>query len=848
MTCESCGDKPKKCNKDFTKAVIEIDNPEQITLMRRVVIPASMGDDTTVPPTVGKYKNVLLFYEANTKSYLYSSDGIPTQLVNGVTDYEAAVNLPKINGVTLLGNQSSADLKLANAPVIISLDSGQWSSDKTIGQIFDAFNAGTAIMLDFGNPGTEGTKAWPVVQLGYNAEDNMLLGVVSVAQTENASDFTGEGGYGVFKLYDDHSAEIDNIDWQRKMSVTDDTGLSWDGETLSGVPATDTTIGMVKPGDGLSVDAGGELDVNVGDGVSIDSDNVLNINIGEGLKLDADNNIYAVGHIFDTVADMKAATDLADGSYAKTLGYYVPNDGGGALYRIANNTPSGYYESLTSGLYAEIIINDKISTAQIGIVGDGTTDETAKLQSFFDINSEKYYVNNGNILIDGDINIPSNSTIEFSEDAKITRKATSLDTYFMFNIINKHDIKLVNIHLVGDRDTHIGSNGEWGYGINIAYSYNIEVLGATIEKTWGDGIYIGTSFTESKIESVSNILCKDCRILNCSRNGISICAGKDIRIIDCRASGIDRVAPKSGMDIEVEYPVGTPENLENVYILNFNSDNCDIGLQTHITQGTGKNIIIENHHSDQDNYGYVCALLNYQSNLVYKNSVLTRFKKTGVYITGLDVAQNSNLMLQNLIFDGTTVSSNSAIWILGNSSTTTGNIIIDDITVQNTFGLYEPEFALNTYWYEDEDRSFSNIVLKNICDEGTSGSKRYYTRGRAIGKPTYADCKIKRTISGTYYLADNFMNYINLNPATATTLVVNPSVADGTYTYEFNNNSGGIDHVVQFPNGVVVYNGNTQVHNGTGNKYLHITSVCCKLVFTKANGVINIVENNGITL
>lgn len=262
MTCESCGDKPKKCDKDFTKAVIEIDNPGQITLMRRVVIPASMGDDTTVPPTVGKYKNVLLFYEANTKSYLYSSDGIPTQLVNGVTDYEAAVNLPQINGVTLLGNQSSADLRLANAPVIISLDSGQWSSDKTIGQIFAAFNAGTAIMLDFGNAGAEGTKAWPVTQLGYNTEDNMLLGVVSVAQTENASDFTGEGGYGVFKLYDDRSAEIDNIDWQRKMSVTDDTGLSWDGETLSGAPATDTTIGMVKPGNGLSVDVDGTITLN----------------------------------------------------------------------------------------------------------------------------------------------------------------------------------------------------------------------------------------------------------------------------------------------------------------------------------------------------------------------------------------------------------------------------------------------------------------------------------------------------------------------------------------------------------------------------------------------------------
>ena len=81
--CSSCGEAPHKCsckNKEFTKAVVEINNPEQITLMRRVVIPVSMGDDTTVPPAVGKYHNVLLYYEANKHIYIYSSDGIPTMI------------------------------------------------------------------------------------------------------------------------------------------------------------------------------------------------------------------------------------------------------------------------------------------------------------------------------------------------------------------------------------------------------------------------------------------------------------------------------------------------------------------------------------------------------------------------------------------------------------------------------------------------------------------------------------------------------------------------------------------------------------------------------------------------
>lgn len=80
MTCDACGEKPKKMNEGFPKAVVEINNPESLVLLRKVVIPASMGDDTAFPPAIGKYFNVLLHYDANGRNYIYSSDGIPTAL------------------------------------------------------------------------------------------------------------------------------------------------------------------------------------------------------------------------------------------------------------------------------------------------------------------------------------------------------------------------------------------------------------------------------------------------------------------------------------------------------------------------------------------------------------------------------------------------------------------------------------------------------------------------------------------------------------------------------------------------------------------------------------------------
>ena len=76
----------------FPRAVVELNSPEKLILFRRVNIPASLGDETMVPPTIGKYYNTLLVYEANGNIYLYSSDGIPTQLSTDVSELREQVN------------------------------------------------------------------------------------------------------------------------------------------------------------------------------------------------------------------------------------------------------------------------------------------------------------------------------------------------------------------------------------------------------------------------------------------------------------------------------------------------------------------------------------------------------------------------------------------------------------------------------------------------------------------------------------------------------------------------------------------------------------------------------------
>lgn len=118
MVCESCGEKPKNTAKDFTKAVIEINNPETLVLLRKVVIPASMGTEEDVPVAIGKYRNVLLQYEANNHIYLYSSDGIPTAITANIPQ-EVLDSIAELEEETADLQQQIDDLK--NSPDVVDI-------------------------------------------------------------------------------------------------------------------------------------------------------------------------------------------------------------------------------------------------------------------------------------------------------------------------------------------------------------------------------------------------------------------------------------------------------------------------------------------------------------------------------------------------------------------------------------------------------------------------------------------------------------------------------------------------------------------------------------------------------
>ena len=115
--------------------------------------------------------------------------------------------------------------------------------------------------------------------------------------------------------------------------------------------------------------------------------------------------------IFNTVADMKNASNLKSGMKAKTLGYYSLQDQGGAFY-IISSTQSGYSILLNNGLYANMIVISELTIKMFGAVGDGVSDDSQAIQAALNYSSEyKYnylYFPCGNYLINNSLNIPTN--------------------------------------------------------------------------------------------------------------------------------------------------------------------------------------------------------------------------------------------------------------------------------------------------------------------------------------------------------------------------------------------------------------------------------------------------------
>lgn len=122
---------------------------------------------------------------------------------------------------------------------------------------------------------------------------------------------------------------------------------------------------------------------------------------------------------FDSVSDMQASTNLINGSFAKTIGFYSKNDGGGAVYKIRNVTNDDVVDGSTiieindsaDELVAELIFEPVMNVKQFGVTTVNTTNSKFQI-ALTKCEGRKLIIPEGTYRVDSSMNLPDNIEIE----------------------------------------------------------------------------------------------------------------------------------------------------------------------------------------------------------------------------------------------------------------------------------------------------------------------------------------------------------------------------------------------------------------------------------------------------
>ena len=88
--------------------------------------------------------------------------------------------------------------------------------------------------------------------------------------------------------------------------------------------------------------------------------------------------------------------------------------------------------------------------------------------------------------------LPDNSELHLSAGAKLLVKATDAGGYAAVSLADATNAHVTGLgEIDGGRDSHIGTEGEWGHCVDVRDSDKCSVRGITVSNAWGDGVYIG---------------------------------------------------------------------------------------------------------------------------------------------------------------------------------------------------------------------------------------------------------------------------------------------------------------------------------------------------------------------
>lgn len=244
----------------------------------------------------------------------------------------------------------------------------------------------------------------------------------------------------------------------------------------------------------------------------------------------------------------------------------------------------------------------KIDVRDHGAKGDGVRDDTSSFQHAIDAlpnDGGTVYVPAGAYVIDPTRNVKLRSRMHLSlaADARLLAKANAAPRAYVLLAQELEDVEISGGRIIGDRDSHLATTGEWGHGIRVRGCSGITIRNIHISRCWGDGISAGGIKKPGEPNRpgrdyvLEKVVCTGNR-----RQGLTIGSSRGVRIRDCEFSDTGGIPPSAGIDIEPDTGVASDIVIENCLVRG--NRGPGISLYKRAADVTIKNCTIERNRGD----------------------------------------------------------------------------------------------------------------------------------------------------------------------------------------------------------------------------------------------------------
>ncbi|TMV52307.1 hypothetical protein FE783_05035 [Paenibacillus mesophilus] len=270
--------------------------------------------------------------------------------------------------------------------------------------------------------------------------------------------------------------------------------------------------------------------------------------------------MFAESSLATTIAELRAETSPLEG-----VVYYVIDAGqeGPFLYDPADTTSADntgtIVVSVSGARFKRIRDAGYVDVRWFGAKGDGVTDDTEAINRAIGDGGVTVHIPKGTYMIHADatssgqlnagVQAKDDTTIVISPGAILKAKPTASNRYTIINIFGKRNVTVEGGgSIVGERNEHLGTTGEWGYGIAIGGSDLVLIRDIRIIDCWGDGAVLGSY--QGKTNVSRNVTFRNVRCDNNRRQGVSVIAAEGVLLSECYFGNTNGTLPQAGIDIE----------------------------------------------------------------------------------------------------------------------------------------------------------------------------------------------------------------------------------------------------------------------------------------------------------